>query len=110
MPAVVLPAMEKLLNVFAPFMVIVLTDADVKLKVPNDNPPRLIVVAATELLIVEDPALKVKFVVVENVNADDAVIVLVPKVIDRVFVLLDDRLEKDNVKFPVSKDPFVTVS
>ena len=110
MPADTGPTIDKLAKVFEPVIVIELTDVDVKLNVPNDNPPKAIVVAVTELLIVDDPALKVKFVVVESVNEDDDVIVLVPKVIDRVFVLLDDRFEKDSGKFPVSKDPFVTVS
>jgi len=73
-------------------MVIELTDADVKLNVPNDNPPKFIVLDAAELLIVDDPALKVKFVFVENTNVDNAVIVLVPNVIDRVFELLDEMV------------------
>ena len=107
-PADTGPAIDKLAKVFAPFMVIELTDVDVKLNAPNDNPPRFIVPDAEEMLIADDPALKVKFVFVVKVNVPVAVIVLVPKLIDRVFALVDDRLPKVNGKFPVSKEPFVT--
>ena len=95
---------------FEPVIVNVLTDVAVKLNVPNDNPPRAIVPDVKELFIVDDPALKIKFVVVVKVNAADVVIVLVPNVIDRVFELLDAKVVQDNAKFPVSKDPFVTVN
>jgi hypothetical protein len=96
--------------VFAPFIVIEPLDVEVKLNVPNENPPRSIVLVEVEALIVDDTALKVKFVVVVNVNAADALIVLVPNVSDRVFELLDDKLMQDNAKFPVLKDPWVTMN
>ena len=104
-------AIVRLLNVFAPVIVLVLAPVVVKDTLLNVSPPPANVGLAAEQVIVEVPAVSVKFVAVVNTIGVDPLKVIAddPKLMLRVFELLDNKLAAVTAKFAVAKEPLVTV-
>jgi hypothetical protein len=70
MPTVPRPAKDRVLNVFAPVIVVIVAAVAVKLKLLNVKPPlERVGLLPPVIEIVEVPALKVKLVIVVSVTA-----------------------------------------
>ena len=94
-PTDVRPANDRVLNVFAPVIVMLVAAALVKLKLLKVKPPPANVGPVVETEMLDVPALNVKFVVVVKVTFPASVTVLPFKEIDRTFALDDDKVEAD---------------